>query len=409
MLKAWPKSIITLITFITLCTCIDPFSPKLKGYKSILVVEGLITNENTSYTVKLSSTSQDQNESHVMISDATVSITDDDKNITFLGNIGCGIYKTDSLQFIGTIGKTYTLHIITNDGDEYRSEQCLMYSVPDIDSIYFERDQELVNNGTENQEGLRIYLDSNDSDNNQYYRWSFEETWKFIIPSPKRFDYIDMNTIVPLAEVKRYCWKKSKSDEVIIHYVNPGQNDGIKKKSIFFIASDKSDRLMSEYNILVKQYSISKNEYDFWNNLKRVNDSGADIFASQPYPVISNLREVNNPDERVLGYFQVSAVKQKRKLISFNDIVKMHLPFYHSDQCERIEKSPGEYSNPFGPPVTFDDLYAMFCITSKYTFIEPMYSPETTKLDKLVFAKPECTNCGLTGTMTKPDFWIDLN
>ena len=166
---------------------------------------------------------------------------------------------------------------------------------------------------------------------------------------------------------------------------------------------------MSEYSILVKQYCISKDEYDFWDNLKQVNESGSDIFAKQPFPVISNIHNINNPKERVLGFFQVSAVKQKRMFIPFSAIIRLHLPFFHSDMCERIEKSPAEYSTPFGPPVTFDDLYSLFCITSDYSFIEPMYDPETFILDKLVFAKPECANCELTGTSAKPEFWLDLN
>jgi hypothetical protein len=403
------RIIITLIAVFTLYTCIDPFSPKLKGYDSLLVIDGLITDENSKYTVKLSSTIQDQNTSPEMVPDATVSIRDEDNNIAFLDNYGNGIYKSDSLKLRGISGKKYILHILTSQGAEYESEQCLMQPVPDIDSVYYEKDQELVNNGTENDNGLRIFLNSKAGNDNSYYRWAFDETWKFKIPDPKRFDYIDHNTIVPVANVKQYCWKIRKSDEIIIHAVYPGQNAQIKKQPVFFIASDKSDRLMSEYSILVKQYSISKDEFEFWNNLKKINESGSDIFATQPFPVISNIHNINNPKERVLGYFQVSAVKQKRTFIPFSDIVRLHLPFYHSNQCERIEKSPAEYSTPYGSPVTFDDLYSMFCITSTYSFIEPMYDPETFMLDKLVFAKPECANCELTGTSAKPDFWIDMN
>ena len=403
------RIIITLIAVFTLYTCIDPFSPKLKGYDSLLVIDGLITDENSKYTVKLSSTIQDQNTSPEMVPDATVSIRDEDNNIAFLDNYGNGIYKSDSLKLRGISGKKYILHILTSQGAEYESEQCLMQPVPDIDSVYYEKDQELVNNGTENDNGLRIFLNSKAGNDNSYYRWAFDETWKFKIPDPKRFDYIDHNTIVPVANVKQYCWKIRKSDEIIIHAVYPGQNAQIKKQPVFFIASDKSDRLMSEYSILVKQYSISKDEFEFWNNLKKINESGSNIFATQPFPVISNIHNINNPKERVLGYFQVSAVKQKRTFIPFSDIVRLHLPFYHSNQCERIEKSPAEYSTPYGPPVTFDDLYSMFCITSTYSFIEPMYDPETFMLDKLVFAKPECANCELTGTSAKPDFWIDMN
>ena len=87
-----------------------------------------------------------------------------------------------------------------------------MQSVRDIDSIYFARDQELVSNNTESNQGIRIYLNSKTGDNNLYYRWDFEETWKYKIPNPKKYDYIDSLTIIMIPEVKEYCWKSRKSD-----------------------------------------------------------------------------------------------------------------------------------------------------------------------------------------------------
>jgi Domain of unknown function (DUF4249) len=408
MLKAGSKFVFSLIAVLALSTCIDPYSPKLKGYKSLLVVDGLITDANTSYTVKLSTTIQEQNITPSTVSDAAVFITDDAGNNFNLNSWGNGIYKTDSIKFTGIIGRTYTLHIITQEGNEYVSDPCSMLSVPDIDSVYYARDQELVNNETESQEGIMIYLDSKAGDNNQYYRWGFEETWKFRVPDPKKYDYIN-GYIVPVAQVKEYCWKSIKSDIILVRSVLSGAATPVKKEPIFFIASNKSDRLMSEYSILIKQYSISRNEYEFWDNLKRVNESGADIFASQPFPVISNIHNINNPNEMVLGYFQVSAVKQKRLFIPFSEFVRLHLPFYHYDDCERIEKAPSDYATQFGPPVTFDDLYSLFCIKSDYVFIEPVYNSVTNALEKLVFTTPECADCELTGTSNKPDFWIDLN
>jgi hypothetical protein len=51
----------------------------------------------------------------------------------------------------------------------------------------------------------------------------------------------------------------------------------------------------------------------------------------------------------------------------------------------------------------------MYCITSDYYFVEPQYSGGTNNLEKMVFARPECADCTITGTITKPDFWVDLN
>jgi hypothetical protein len=407
MMRFGPKSLITIFVVFTLCTCIDPYSPKLRGYGSLLVVDGLITDENTSYTVKLSGTIQEQNEMPLMVSDATVFLTDDEGNNISLNNKGKGIYKTDSTGFKGIIGRTYILHILTHNGDEYESEPCLMQSVPEIDSIYYAKEQELINNGSETSDGIRIYLDSKPGDNNHYYRWDFKETWKFKVPNPKKYEYINDSIINPVTTVKEYCWANRNSDEILIHSDYSGQADRIVNEPIFFIASDKSNRLLIQYSILIRQYSISKKEYDFWNNMKQVNESGGDIFAKQPFSVKSNIHNINDQLEQVLGYFQVSAVKQKRKSISFSDISEMNLPFFHYP-CERIEMAPKDYPWPaLAPPLTWDDIYNMY-VSSGYSFVEPKYVPGTSELQKLVFTMPVCANCELTGTMIKPGFWIDL-
>jgi len=407
MLRAGPKSVFTLIIIITICTCIDPYNPNLSGYGPLLVVDGLITDENASYTVRLSHTLQDQNGVLSMVSGATVYINDDAGNISHLKSSGDGIYKTDSTEFRGAVGRQYVLHIETVDGRKYESNNCLLSDVPDIDSIYFEKDEEIVNNGTETDEGIMIYLDSKGGDINKYYRWEFIETWKFKVPTPAKSTYIDEKTIIMNHDIKDYCWKVRKSNEILIHSVQSGGSGSIKKIPVFFIASDKSDRLRLEYSILVKQYSVSKSEFDFWDNLSKINDKSGDIFEYQPYPVSSNIHNINNPEERILGYFQVSAVKEKRMFLSFSDIVKLNLPYYMY-KCERIEASPKDPPwNKFIPPLTFDEIYNMF-VTSGYNFIEPKYFDGTMLLDELVFAKPECSNCELSGTSIKPDYWKDL-
>ena len=410
MLKVKHQYIIALFALFLLSTCIDPYSPQLKGYSSLLVVDGLITDAKTSYTVKLSRTFQGQNSTPSWVSDAIVFINDNAGANSILINRGNGVYKTDSTLFMGVPGRTYVLHIKTNDGAEYESDACIMYPVPDIDSIYFAKDEQVVNNGTQTEEGVSIYLDSKEGTDNKYFRWDFNETWKFKVPDPKKFNFnMADSSITAVTVVKEFCWKTRKSDEILIYSNYSGMAGTIKKEPIYFIAADQSDRLLIQYSILVNQYSISKEEYDFWNNLKQVNESGGDIFAEQPFTVLSNIHNVSDPTERVLGYFQVSAVKQKRKYISFSEIAGMNLPYYQY-QCERIVKDPTDIPHGYeSPPPTWDELYAMYCITSDYYFVEPQYSVGTNNLEKMVFARPECADCTITGTITKPDFWVDLN
>ena len=263
------KSIFSFIAVSTLCTCIDPFNPEITGKESLLVVDGLITDANSSYYVRLSRTIQKQDSNPVMVSNATLFIRDDIGKSSYLLNQGNGLYKTDSIEFIGIAGRTYVLHILTADGLEYESEPCQMKPGADIDTIYYAKDNELVNNGTESLEGIRIFLDSKGGEADIYYRWDFEETWMFKVPNPKKYDYLlEDSVIAPHQPVNEYCWKSRKSDEILINPVNLAEDYSLKKIPVFFIASKKSDRLLIQYSILVRQHSISKKEYDFWDNLK---------------------------------------------------------------------------------------------------------------------------------------------
>ena len=160
MLKSGIKSFLVFLILFTALKCIDPFYPKLNGYKPLLVVEGLITDSNSSYTIRLSNTKQTTAETAPMVSDAVVSIMDEVGNKTSLTPSGNGIYKTDSLTFRGEVGKTYRLNIKTSNGKEYESDSCTMMPVPPIDSIYFDKDVKLTDNNTVTRQGLSVLLDS---------------------------------------------------------------------------------------------------------------------------------------------------------------------------------------------------------------------------------------------------------
>jgi hypothetical protein len=271
-------------------------------------------------------------------------------------------------------------------------------------------EEEFDNNQSETHKGIMLYLDSKEGDEyNKYFRWEFEETWKFKLPMPKKFDFINDTIIIPLNPVKTFCWKQKKSTEILTHTLPEGQANIIRKEPLCFITPDKSDRLSIQYSILVRQYSMSKKESEFWDNLRKVNESGGDIYGAQPFPVISNISNIHDPEERVLGYFHVSAVKQKRKDITFKELINLDLPLYQYG-CTRIEASPSDYMTfRYSQKLSFRDVYNIFEANPKYSFVEPVYDPETNKLLKLVFTTKVCSDCEISGTSRKPDFWIDLN
>lgn len=423
------KKKISFLFLVAAASCIDPYIPNLKDYNSLLVVEGLLTNEKTSHKIKLSSTTGEESSVPEMVTDADVYITDGQGFKTDLENCGDGYYKTDSASFTGTTGQNYTLHILTREGKEYKSEECTMIPVAEIDKIYYEKGEEISGTQGEMFTGLKILLSSTGATGrNQFYRWTYEETWKTILPLIQQYTYdwlgvkFGDTTFVfkPLPVVENVCWKRRLSTEIVTSSLGAGGSDYPDKQAIQFIAPDKTDRLTKQYSILVKQYSLSKKEYEFWDNLKKVGETGGDIFAAQPYTVISNIHNVNNANEMVLGYFEVSAVSQKRIFITPNDLVSLNLPDYKTN-CDQITKCPEDWpppknawSGPFRP--TYDGIYQMYTANGEYTFIRPEVSAGSIIADtvylrnlvKFVFAPKACTFCGSSGISSRPDFWIDM-
>jgi len=378
-------------------TCTDPYYPHLDKYQSVLVVEGLVTDEKVPYEVRLSRTFQSIDSIPEIINDAIIHISDETGNMTSLKYSGDGIYKTDSALFCGELGKTYTLHIETGDGNKYQSQPCVMLPAADIDSVYFNREEIIDNIRGKISAGIMIYLDIEDNNEyGRYFLWEYEETWKFSLPYPRRYEYIN-GAFIKLDTVREYCWKSNKSGEILILSELPDQEYSGKKVPITFIASDESDRLTDRYSILIKQYSISQKEFDFWHNLKQVNEDGGNIFDTQPFPVLSNIYNTDDPEEKVLGYFEVSSVKERRIFIIPEDLKELDLPGFNYN-CLKYVVAPSDYK----PPMSYDEIYEGFMAHEGIVFVELIDN------EKVVFVQEECSDCSIVGTLTKPEFWDDL-
>lgn len=400
------RVIIPVFLFVafSLLTCIDPYNPQIDNYQNLLVVDALITDENASCFVRLSRTTETPRESPKAVTGALVSVTDNLGNTGDFTEILAGVYKSDSTEFTGSPGRTYTLRIRTADGKDYESDPAIINAGRDIDTVTYASDRETRDNG-EVVGGLRIYVDSKGPTESKYFRWQYEEWWKFSIPYPQRYVYITQNNIyeIPVANVT--CWKNNKSDEIIIQSRETGTDGDFIMKPVLFIPSEGSNRLLIQYCIEVSQFSMSENEYEYWDQMQQINETGGDIFDKQPFPLISNMHCVTDPKEKVLGYFEVSSVSRKRIYITRNDVRKLDIKLYRYP-CEMIFVSPADFPNAI-PPMTFNSVYSYYT-SLNLTFIAPQLDEMSHALKALIFADRYCTDCTMTGKLSKPDFWIDI-
>jgi hypothetical protein len=368
------QKVLLILFLLLISSCITKFVPRTSEDKEILVVEGLITDQPVTYKLKLSrSLPLGERNASKPVTGCLVSISDDLGNVFNLKESVEGTYLTDSVQFRGITGRFYTLHIYTGSNSNfnnltYESYPMEMKPVPPIDSIYYEKlaFKYGPDGITPTQEGCQVYLDTHDPTHKcKFFRWEYSETWEFHIP------YTIPNYI---------CWISNTSDVINIKNTSSLEESKVQRYPINFI-SNITDRLRVKYSILVNQYSMNEDEYLYWEKLENISQQVGGLYDIIPSVVSSNVSCLSDPNEKVLGYFSVSANSSKRAFIQggFAGILTQ----YTNEACiadtafgsEPVPSSAWVIINSFMPPYNV------------YTYTKG------------------CADCTVRGTKTKPSFW----
>ncbi len=365
------RPVLLIILSVLIGGCIKQFTPEISENPDILVVEGLITDQPGQKTIKIStSSSLGVKYSANPFRGCRVTISDDLGNFYTLTEQSAGNYVTDA-TFQASVGRSYALHIKTDPAHHdlsYQSDPVLMKPVPPIDSIYWERVIFSQLNPTwPTGEGCQIYLNTHDPDNLcRFYRWQFVETWEMRLP------YYTPNN---------HCWITNRSDNIIIKSTSSLTEDKIERVPVNLV-TNVSDRLAFRYSILVNQYSISEEEYTFWDKLKSIGIQVGTLFDIIPSSTPSNIWCIEKPEEKVLGYFSVSAVKSKRIFIkdSFRGLPRLY------DDC--ANQVVGYYDSI--PRLNIDRWIIETNQELNY---------------KILTYHKGCADCTVRGTTTEPDYW----
>jgi hypothetical protein len=155
----------------------------------------------------------------------------------------------------------------------------------------------------------------------------------------------------------------------------------IEKYPVAFV-SNNSDRLSVKYSMLVTQYSVSEDEYSYWEKLKNISQNVGGLYDLIPASVPGNMICLDNRSEKVLGYFSVSGESTRRIFVK--------------DSFSGLEKP---YAQCLGATLTYypAGLGQYVWILYDHSFPPPFYV--------LVTYNKGCSDCTLRGTNIKPDFW----
>nr|WKN39452.1 DUF4249 domain-containing protein [Tunicatimonas sp. TK19036] len=306
------RFIYVLCLFLT--TCIDPFDigDVVEGQRN-LVVDGLITNQQKAHEIRITYSSPNLQvfEDEEVIG-ANVYIEDEEGNRTLLSEVEAGLYQTPA-DFAGTVGMAYTLNIRTAEDKSYRSLPEMMQPVAEIDSIYarLESRPYLTSIGSLLDEwGMQLYVSTGTGlPEANFYRWNWVETYEFIAP-----------LIAPMQLNVPVCFQSGRLyRQLLIGSSQDLTKDRIERQPMTFV-SKRGRKLQIRYSLLVEQYSLTERAFTFWENVQEQQNSDGSVFDPPPARIIGNMRSVDNPDETVLGYFQVSAVTEKRVFIGRGEV-----------------------------------------------------------------------------------------
>jgi hypothetical protein len=368
------------LIILLIISCKESYNPIVTSNNSnLLVVEGFINSGADSTIVKLSRTVTIANKTTLNPESGATLVVESNANETFALKEGItkGTYYALPLNLNST--KKYRLKITSSKGAIYLSDFVEVKESPPIDNIGYEV----------KSDGLQININTHDVNNKSvYYRWEYQESWIF---------YAKLNSLLVwngTAVVDRnltsdniyQCWGNENSTKILLASSSKLAQDVIYQAPINFLPSS-SEKLSEKYSILIKQYVLTKEAYEFWQNLKKNTESLGSIFDAQPSQLTGNIKNINDQSEPVIGYISVGTFQQKRIFVSKDSfpLFKVKYPFDCGIPELAIIKDPGDDKKYFG----------------NFLNIPIEYGPGT----NIVSSNRECADCTLRGTNKRPSFW----
>ena len=390
--------------------CVDPFEAATQNYESTLVVEAAITNELKFQEINLGRTYRLENEGQGFEINASVAVVDDAQNSYNFQEIDSGRYRSD-IKFGVLPDRDYQLLITTSSGKKYTSVPAKLTAT--VDEFSISATKEINEDG---MEGVLIAAHSFDpNDNSKFYRFDYEETFKIVAPYWSPLDAFGVSPIPtrtepPLHEVytlprtkeEETCYKLMESSEILQTDTNSLIEDRVINFPVKFLPKDEF-KITHRYSILVRQYVQTLEASSFFKTLNKFSGSESLFSQKQQGFIAGNIYAIDDPDEKAIGYFEVSSAKTQRLFFDFEDFFPGEEKPPHIVDCHVIKPELDDHSlfgNPDFSPLIQLLLYQGFKFVDFNEGVDFVNNP-------YFIVRKECGDCTSLGSNIKPDYWID--
>ena len=311
-------------------SCKEPYNPEIDTNISGIVINGLITDEPGPYTVNLSRPVSFNGIQSVPVQNANVYVTDENNNTFYFYETLPGVYKSDPQNFITAYYSQYTLHVFTKDGHNYRSTPEVLYPKGSIDSVHsvvMNKSMTVYQNGlgerVKDINGVQFVCNNSDSSESPYFRYSN----MLVVEYDKQTIYYKDTLIY-----NHHCWIKNipyqylnlsdiSSKQQLLGFAPLDSNyygihfepiDSIPRGSgAKVIVIGSISRQIMLFAITFKQYHVNKDVYNYYKDVNTQMEASEKFLDPVNIQCYGNLVGISNPDEHVMGVFEVSSVSLK--------------------------------------------------------------------------------------------------
>jgi Domain of unknown function (DUF4249) len=308
---------------IFMCSCVTPINDfEQISYTKFLTIEASITDQPNTSKVRIYKSSDDlTNSVFKTVNQAKVYFLNEKGAKETLSESSISGTYLPSKSFIGKVGSTYTLFIETADGSKYQSTPETMKVSPEIDKIitnYELRDN--FSRGDARRGGFNVYVDFQEpptiGDNYQWVWTHYERanTCSNCVFGSYNFRLNSCVISTPATNLtlnyrcNADCWNITYASELNVlsdSYLN-GQR--ITGKQVARIPFDST----SNYYLQLEQRAITRNAFNYYQDLKIQTQNNGTLFDIPAETRFSfNIKSTTNPEEKILGIFDVYSVKKK--------------------------------------------------------------------------------------------------
>lgn len=390
LLKKNSRFLVVIITPILLSGCIEPFDAKFEDFESVVVVEATITDKLVRQQIFLTRTFEFDSNGPSPETNANVSV-EGGGNVFVFQETTPGLYISTQ-TFAAQPNTDYQLYIDTQNGRSYSSAQMRLTQATQIDDLRAER---IMND--QDEDGIAILVDSFDpSGNSVNYRYQYEETYKIIAPDWAPLDYVIQNQdgadrleLVPRSLDERICYATDVSNSIILANTANLSEDRVSNYMIRFM--DSNNYILSHrYSILVKQFVLSNAAYTFYERLNQFSENESLFSENQPGFLEGNISSEDSR-EKVLGFFNVSSVSEKRIFFNYEDFF--------------LDEGLPEFVNPCRPVGIGEGLLEQVR-ADVVKYFGTIVNDITGEVETAVVPRV-CGDCTVLGSSEIPEFWIE--